>query len=607
MARSGQAAFVVAVVLGAQGAWADVTPEEVWQSWQDSAMAQGQKVTAEATSLDGDTLTVSGITVEMTAEGASSSALIGEMQFTDNGDGTVAIVMPDTFPVLFKTSAMAGVAGSAPAEVTVTVTMPDADITASGVPLSLSYAMDLPTLEIAASIAEGTGDSATTVDILAKLSAVTANYLIEAAESGKNITQDFSAATFDLSAKGEDIPGEPMAVTLSLANVGGKAEMTGIPASGMADMSTALKDGMTMDVTARYGIGSFDIAGKDAGAPIKMTGALGGGSFAMAFAAAMFSYDATGKAVSLNFSGTDGMSSDPITFSATLANTSSKLAISGADWSNIEDLAAALKAGLKMSGAMGIGASSFDFAGGGAAGPTTMTASVGGLDTSFAMDAARVHYDIGSKAVKVTMASPEIPLPEVGFDVTEVALDFAMPLAKSDAPAPFNVLAKVIDLSVPEALWSMVDPGAALPHDPATMIVDIKGTATLTADLMADAMAIAGGAGQPPLLNSLDLTQILLRIAGAEVTALGGFTFDPSDMMTFPGIPLPTGKIDIKALGLNGLVDKLVAMGLVPEDQAMQGRMMLSMFANTSTDKDEITSVLEFKDAQFYANGQQLQ
>ena len=375
----------------------------------------------------------------------------------------------------------------------------------------------------------------------------------------------------------------------------------------MADMQTALNEGMTMDVTASYGIGSFDLAGKDAGAPMKMTGALGGGTFDMAFAASGFSYGSTGKSVSLNFSGTDGTSSDPVVFSATLANTSSKLDMSGADWSNIEDFNAALKAGLKMSGAFGLGASSFDFAGGAVDKKTTMTASIGGLDSSFAMDAAQLHYDVGSKALKMTISSPEIPMPEMGVDLTELAVDLSMPLAKSDTPAPFNLLTKVVDLSVPEALWGMVDPGAALPHDPATMIVDIKGTTTLTADLMDDAMAMAGGAGQPPILNSLDLTQILLRLAGAEVTALGGFTFDPSDMMTIPGMPLPTGKVDIKAVGLNGLVDKLVAMGLLPEDQAMQGRMMLSMFANTSADKDEITSTLEFKDKHFYANGQQLQ
>ncbi len=608
MAKSGQAAFVAAFLLGAQGVWADVTPEEVWQNWQDSAASQGQKVTAESTSMDGDTLTVSGITLRMSGDGGDSSALIGEMQFKDKGDGTVAIIMPDSFPVLLKLPAAKGIAGAKPSELALTITMPDADITASGVPLALSYQSTLPTLEIAAEVTEGLADPATKVTVLARLANVTGNYLIEAAEAGKNLTEEFSAATLDLSVKSTGNPDQDMAVTLSLTGIGGKALLTGIPASGMGDMEMALNEGMTMDFTATYGIGSFDVAGKDAGAPVKMNGTLGGGTLVMALAASRLFYDATGKSVSLNFSGTDSASSDPVTFSATLANTSSKLEMTGSNWANIEDFNAALKAGLKVSGAFGLGASSFDFDGGAADKKTRMTASIGELDSSFAMDAARMHYDVGSKALKMTLSSPDLPMPEASLDLTELAVGFAMPLAKSDTPAPFNVLAKVVDLNVAEALWGMIDPGAALPHGPASLIIDIKGTTTLTRDLIEGGMAMAGGDSTPPgLLNSLDLPQFLLRLAGAEVTALGGFTFDNSDTQSIPGVPLPTGKIDIKAVGLNGLVDKLVAMGLMPEEQAMQGRMMLSMFANSSPDKDEITSTLEFKDKHFFANGQQLQ
>ena len=71
--------------------------------------------------------------------------------------------------------------------------------------------------------------------------------------------------------------------------------------------------------------------------------------------------------------------------------------------------------------------------------------------------------------------------------------------------------------------------------------------------------------------------------------------------------PLPTGKMDLKLTGGNTLLDKLVAMGLLPKDQAMGFKMMVSMFANAAADKDEMTSTLEFKDKGFYANGQKLQ
>ena len=169
-------------------------------------------------------------------------------------------------------------------------------------------------------------------------------------------------------------------------------------------------------------------------------------------------------------------------------------------------------------------------------------------------------------------------------------------------------MTKIINLQLPDTLWAMIDPAASLAHDAATIIIDTSGTATLTKDLMTDAQALEGGSSESPgVLNSLEIPQILAKALGAEVTAKGAFTFDPTDTVSIPGVPLPTGKIDIKATGVNALIDKLVTLGLLPQDQAMQGRMMLSMFANSSATADEITSTLEFKDKHFYANGQQLQ
>ncbi len=601
MARSGPAALAAAFALGATSAWADITPEELWQAWQDNAAAQGQKVTAESTELVGDTLTLSGITFAQDANGGSF--LIEQIQFTDTGDGSVAVVLPDEFPLILKIPAAAGVEGATATDMTVTVAMPDGDITASGVPAALTYAMDLPKLDITADV----NDGAMTAAIIARMTGVTGTYAVEAAESGLNQIQDFAAGTLDLSVKTSGTPDQAVTVAFSITDLGGKSEFTGIPATGMADLETALNQGMTLDLSASYGIGSFDIAGQDAGVPIKVTGSLGGGGLTMGFAANRFAYDASGKAISINASGSDSTSSEPFTLSATLASTATKVEMTGANWTNSDAFEAALKAGLKMSGGIALGPTAFDFAGGAAERKTTVTAALGGLETSFAMDGAQMHYDLGSKALAVKMSSPDLPMPEASVDLTELALDFGMPLSKSDTPAPFNLLAKLVDLDVADALWAMLDPAGMVPHDPATLIIDTGGTTTLTSDLLADPMALAAGTDAPPLLNSLDLTQILLRLAGAEVTAQGAFTFDNTDMMTIPGMPAPTGKIDIKATGLNTLADTLVAMGLLPEDQLMQGRMMISMFANTATDKDEITSTLEFKDKHFFANGQQLQ
>lgn len=63
----------------------------------------------------------------------------------------------------------------------------------------------------------------------------------------------------------------------------------------------------------------------------------------------------------------------------------------------------------------------------------------------------------------------------------------------------------------------------------------------------------------------------------------------------------------VNVKGANALIDKLIAMGLLPEDQAMMGRMMMGMFA-TPTGDDELTSKIEVNDeGHLIANGQRLQ
>ena len=99
-----------------------------------------------------------------------------------------------------------------------------------------------------------------------------------------------------------------------------------------------------------------------------------------------------------------------------------------------------------------------------------------------------------------------------------------------------------------------------------------------------------------------------IKLAGADVTGTGALTFDNTDMTTFAGVPAPTGSVDLKAVGVNGLLDKLMAMGLVPEDQMMGARMMLGMFAKVvEGETDTMTSSIKFEDKHLFVNGMQLQ
>ncbi|MBV6637329.1 MAG: hypothetical protein KI788_15675, partial [Mameliella sp.] len=95
---------------------------------------------------------------------------------------------------------------------------------------------------------------------------------------------------------------------------------------------------------------------------------------------------------------------------------------------------------------------------------------------------------------------------------------------------------------------------------------------------------------------------------GAMVKGSGAFTFDNSDLQTFGGVPRPEGKLDVSIAGANGLVDSLISMGLLPEEDAMGFRMMMSMFTVPGEDPDTATSTIEINaEGHVLANGQRIQ
>ena len=275
---------------------------------------------------------------------------------------------------------------------------------------------------------------------------------------------------------------------------------------------------------------------------------------------------------------------------------------------DMAEMAAALKAGTSIQGDMAYQSASIEMAVTEAEGETKINATNAGGNLAFAMDAAKLSYGGTAKDASFTISGAQIPVPQVNLAYKEGAFNFVMPVSKSDTPAEFAFLTKIVDLTISDEIWAMLDPTAQLPRDPMTVILDTKGTAKLSVDLMDSAAMAALGQGAPGELHSLDINALQVKLAGADITGQGALTFDNTDLTTYGGMPAPTGKVDLKATGLNGLLDKLMAMGLVPEDQMMGARMMLGMFAKVvEGEPDTMTSSLEFKDKHFFANGMQLQ
>jgi Uncharacterized protein conserved in bacteria (DUF2125) len=108
-------------------------------------------------------------------------------------------------------------------------------------------------------------------------------------------------------------------------------------------------------------------------------------------------------------------------------------------------------------------------------------------------------------------------------------------------------------------------------------------------------------------LQSVTINDLSASGLGASATAAGAFALDMSDMVTFDGIPRPTGQATATLTGINGLLDKLISIGLLAPADAMQGRMMMGMFARV-VGTDQLQSTLEISaEGHVIANGQRIQ
>ena len=274
-----------------------------------------------------------------------------------------------------------------------------------------------------------------------------------------------------------------------------------------------------------------------------------------------------------------------------------------------EDMSKNIEAGFAADGEYSLGEMAIALAGSGDGESFNMNGTMGGADVTFRMDQDGMGLTELVKALDITISGSEIPLPQINVKAAEYGLNFLMPISKSDEPDDFALGVRLVDLAVQDEIWGMFDPAGVLPRDPATLIIDTVGKANWFFNIMdPKAQAEMDTSGETPgELHALTLQELELDVAGAQLTGEGDFTFDNSDTTTFDGMPRPTGAIDLKLVGGNGLLDKLVQMGLIPDDQAMGTRMMMGLFAVPGEGEDTLNSKIEInEEGHVLANGQRL-
>jgi len=274
-----------------------------------------------------------------------------------------------------------------------------------------------------------------------------------------------------------------------------------------------------------------------------------------------------------------------------------------------EQLDRMLAAGFAVDGSIAIegGNSSFDFEDGDDV--AQGSSSTSGSSLRVAMDDGRLAYAGDVSDLDVSMAGGDLPFP-VDVAMQQAGFNVEMPISSGEEERDFALGLTLRGFTMSDMLWGIFDPGGQLPRDPATVAFDITGAARLLVDLLDPEQMQKASSGEtmPAEITRLEINDIQVSAAGASLTGAGGFTFDNTDLETFQGVPAPSGEVNLKLVGGNALLDKLVGMGLVPEDEASGMRMMMGLFAVPAEGEDTLTSKIEVKDnGQVLANGQRIQ
>lgn len=215
-----------------------------------------------------------------------------------------------------------------------------------------------------------------------------------------------------------------------------------------------------------------------------------------------------------------------------------------------------------------------------------------------------VEYELGSEGLEVRAISPDLPFP-VEFSAEEIGFGITVPMEAAAAPSPFGAGLTLAGLTISDGVWNMFDPTATLPRDPATLLVEVSGLVQLMMNLydMNDDMT-----APPGDVKSLSLDTFELSFAGASLTGQGAVDIDMSKPGLAPDAPAMVGEVNMQLVGANGLMDKLVAMGVLQSEDVMGARMMLGMFARPGEGADTLVSKIELTPGNgLFANGMQLQ
>jgi hypothetical protein len=493
-------AIVMGILCGTMG-HADVTAQQVWNNWTEQMALYGQEFTTSGQDFSGNTLTVSGVKIQMSDEEVAIVAKLGDIALTENGDGTVNITIGASYPIRVDLTPQYG----DPATVNMTLSQSSMVLNVSGVPDAMIYNLSADSYGIRVDSIEG-NQSVEFVDVAITMLDLSGTFSVSE-DTLTRIAYFFDVAALDINAHFNET--DQGGIIQAYANI--------------ADLSMFANIVIPMDMDL------------DAEMPPFSDGLAMEGGYSFGETAYSFDYDV------VNDTGSG-------------------------------------------------------------------SASVEGGNLEFTFDEDGAAYNSETRGIDVNLSIPnEFPFP-LSASMAGYGFEVLVPLSQGgDGPRDARLAFNLTDLTISELLWNIIDPAAVLPRDPVTVAFGVDAQVTPFFDFLDPAQQEAAMMSNiPGEVNGIQISELTVRGVGAEIAGDGAFTFDNTDLQTFDGFPRPEGMASFTINGINGLIEKLTKMGLIPADQAMMPRMMLGMFT-TSVGDDMLTSTIKVNaEGHVLANGQRL-
>ncbi|WP_171240174.1 DUF2125 domain-containing protein [Ruegeria sp. HKCCA5491] len=285
--RSCGAVFAYAIVT--QGALADLTAQDVWNDWQSYLTQMGYTVSREQ-SVDGNVTSVSDMSIAMALpeEDATFQMLVPQMTLTENGDGTVSIGFPESFPMT-----VSGEGEGETFSANILYTHNSLELVVSGAPEDMTYDYSAASLGIKLDGVEVNGEEMPG-DILGanmEMNDLTGSSRMKVGEN-RSVDQTFKAAGLTYGLVFEDPESDETAKidgNLSQLDFEGTSV---IPSDfDTSDPQAFYEAGFEFSGLFTYGSGTTVMAGTSDGEAFSMGSESEGGRFAASFDAQRLAYD----------------------------------------------------------------------------------------------------------------------------------------------------------------------------------------------------------------------------------------------------------------------------------------------------------------------------